>query len=75
MEMYARDNPEELKFVRTGDPEPLADHVLQAQWENRLIGKAREQLLAPMLPSAEVLKKAAQFPAMLAGLRKASQGQ
>jgi hypothetical protein len=75
MEMYAGDNPEEFKFIRPGRPEPLPDHVLQAQWENRLLGKAKNAFMAPFLPSAEVLRKAAQIPAMLSGLKKASQGQ
>lgn len=58
LEMYALDHPEELEFVR-GGVRPLNEAETAAEWETRLLGRARDAMLEPMLPSEAVLARAA----------------
>lgn len=58
LENYALDHPDEFEFVRAGQVKPLPTPETQAQWERVMIGKAKTELLAGMMPSEAVLKKA-----------------
>lgn len=61
LEMYAKDNPEEVTFVRADKPTPLTATESMAEWECRLLGKAKQDFWGMFMPSAAVLQKAAQM--------------
>ena len=75
LEMFARDNPEDYEFVRPGKPKPLPDAEVLASWERRLLAKAHSDFLTSMLPSAAVLKRAAEIAGATAFLRQAASGK
>lgn len=56
IEMYAKDNPRELKFMRVGEvDDSIARTTALRDWANVLIGPALTNYLASKLPSANVL--------------------
>jgi hypothetical protein len=70
--MYAIDNPEEYEFVRPGKEKPLDAPNLNAKLESVLIGKAKEDFFKDMMPSAAVLKRAAEISGARDILKKAA---
>ena len=59
MEMYAEDHPDEFKFVRAGEQQPLTQVEMLAKMESKLIGKAHDSFWSRLKPSKAVLEKAA----------------
>ena len=55
LEMYALDHPDEGTFVRPGEEKPLTPVQLAVQWESVLVGRARDAMMAPMMPSEATL--------------------
>lgn len=72
LEMYADDNPDDMKFVRPG--QPLPEHELQAEFERRLLGNARADFLKNFMPSAAVLKKSQEIQQGYGSLLRAAKG-
>lgn len=70
LECYALDHPDEYKFLRPGKPVPPKSHDLIAAWESRLIGKAHDRLMSKIMPSAAVLKRAAEIQNSALNLRR-----
>ena len=74
LEMYAKDHPDEYRLVRTGDPGEKTPAEIAAAWESAFIGRARQEFLAPMMPSKAVLEAAKQISLATQLLKKASAG-
>jgi hypothetical protein len=72
LEMYAQENPDEYEFVRPGKPKPLSDPEMKQRMESVLLGKARDKFFANMMPSAAVLKRAAEISGSHDILKKAA---
>ena len=73
LESYAKDNPEEFTFVRSGEEKPLSDAEYKAAMESVLIGSARDQFLKSIMPSKAVLERAAALGGAHAMILAASQ--
>ena len=71
LEMYAADHPDEFKFTRGSDPQPLTRAEMLAAWEGRLLGQEHERFLMPKMPSEAVLRQAASLAGSVAALRRA----
>lgn len=70
LECYALDHPDEYTFLRPDKPKPPKAHDLIASWESRLIGKAHDKLMRNIMPSAAVLKRAAEIQNSALNLRR-----
>lgn len=70
LEMYSADHPDEFKFMRGSEKEPLTRAEILAEWEKKLIGKERDAFLMPKLPSDAVLKKAEKLASGIAALQR-----
>jgi hypothetical protein len=75
LECYAKDHPDQWKFIRPGKPPPPKPHDYLAAWENRLIGKAHDILMSAIRPSAAVLKRAAEIATSSNLLRRLAKQQ
>lgn len=73
LESHANDFPDEFKFVRSGEEEPLSDSEYRAALESVLIGSAREEFLKNLMPSKAVLERAAALGGAHAMILAASQ--
>lgn len=73
LESFALDFPDDFKFVRSGEEEPLSDSEYNAALEGVLIGSAREEFLKNIMPSKAVLERAAAMTGAHAMILAASQ--
>lgn len=74
LEMYAKDNPKDYRFIR-GDQLDEADQTqVLARWEAVLIDKAKSEFWKRFMPSEAVLKRAAEITNANFALTKAAAG-
>lgn len=70
LEMYAKDHPDEYEFRRPGQPKIPPASELLAAWETKLIKSASREFWQKALPSAAVLKRAAELDGALAAIKR-----
>jgi hypothetical protein len=61
LESYAIDNPDDFKFIRSGEEEALPDHMQKAALESVLVGRAHADFMKSFMPPKIVFEKAAQL--------------
>ena len=58
LEMHALDSNGEFTFIRPGVETPISSPASKAEWEQRLLDKAKTDFMAPRMPSAAVFEAA-----------------